>query len=375
MMWRAKRGGSDRGLGGDPPSAWILAHVLYVPRTEATTIPEGGQPWASASGFIGLPVTDDGGVRSLCVFTSEAEFGRSRPADPRCIGLEAVALMKAFLDTPADRIVVNGASPDAFAIDRREAKLLIKIVARTPGDSPRMLLSPPPAEAAALASVLRASCARHRELREAYLFRAYIAETGAPPPDGVPDDAWQLELLLGFDTALADARGQEISDAILNAVHAAAANQPNGRFPPFRVRKTSENYWLRTVSRSGAPIAVPADSIAGLELSNARALVGRPPRKPPEEFLQAIRNVCSSDDTVTAAYYFQMALLDRHDGPQLFIGLRLRTDATIEQQEAALRAVGSITGSPAGTGYDVINLTIEPPDGSQDHGETFYERT
>lgn len=114
---------------GDPPHAWLLQRTLLLPRTEETELFPTGSGQHSASGTIGLPVISQDGVRSLPAFTTEAEFTRWRPGGEEWIGLPATTLLAAFLETPADRIVVDNMSPHAFAVDRGAAQRLLAIAA------------------------------------------------------------------------------------------------------------------------------------------------------------------------------------------------------------------------------------------------------
>ena len=65
---------------GEPPSNRVLSHMLLVPDTADTTIPEGTAPWASVFGTVGLPIIEHDGWRSLPVFTSQtsSRFAKRR---------------------------------------------------------------------------------------------------------------------------------------------------------------------------------------------------------------------------------------------------------------------------------------------------------
>ena len=118
---------------GDPPNAWILQRMLFLPRTEQTELrTEPGLH--EVSGTVGFLVIPHAGVRSLPAFTSEAELTRWRPEGGEWIALPARRLLEASLRIQADRIVVDNKSPHAFAIDRGHAQALLELANTLPPD-------------------------------------------------------------------------------------------------------------------------------------------------------------------------------------------------------------------------------------------------
>jgi hypothetical protein len=110
---------------GDPPNAWILQRMLLVPRTEGTDLAwEAGSD--RATGIVEYPVYTHAGFRSLPVFTSDADYARWRPQGGEWIAVQARSVLEAFVEMPADRLVVDNQSPQAFAINRDEAAALLR---------------------------------------------------------------------------------------------------------------------------------------------------------------------------------------------------------------------------------------------------------
>ncbi|MGA2008311.1 MAG: SseB family protein [Solirubrobacteraceae bacterium] len=126
---------------GDPPHAWILQRMLFLPRTEQSELPR--EPGLhQVSGSVGLLVIPHAGVCSLPAFTSEAEFTRWRPEGGEWIAPPARGLLEAFLRIQADRIVVDNKSQHAFAIDRGQAQALLELAATLPPDTLRSAVIP-----------------------------------------------------------------------------------------------------------------------------------------------------------------------------------------------------------------------------------------
>jgi hypothetical protein len=119
---------------GDPPNAWILQRMLFLPRTEQSELPR--EPGLhEVSGSVGFLVIPHAGVRSLPAFTSEAELMRWRPEGGEWIALPARGLLEALLRDQADRIVVDNKSQHAFAIDRGHAQALLELAATLPRET------------------------------------------------------------------------------------------------------------------------------------------------------------------------------------------------------------------------------------------------
>lgn len=104
------------------------------------------------------------------------------------VGLHAALLLEIFLASPAARLIVNNSSPDAFAIDRQEARTLLEVAATMPADGAVALLTGPPAGSERLADVLRRACADHAEVREGYLYCEQRFDEPLPP-EGIDEDA------------------------------------------------------------------------------------------------------------------------------------------------------------------------------------------
>ena len=351
----------------------MLSQVLLVPMTaETTALPDVPDRWQEVSGTIGLPVFDRDGVRSVPAFTSVAEFARwAGSEDARYIALPAPGLFEIFLQSPADRLVVDNAGNQAFVIDRDQARALLDVASAVPDDAPVMALNSPPSEAAQLVEALRGACARYPEIHEAYLYRAF--ETTRAASMRVPDDAWQLTLLYAFEPETSDERIRAIVREIGESLRQAASERP-GMMPSgvavLVMRGDSD--WLKTVSRSGASLVAAGVQVT-CEYFTGPVLEGKPSRKPPPALLDVVRRIGEADPAVIAATYHQVAFLDRDDGPQLAIGLRLRPGIDQDRANAIASALG------AALAYDKwdcgqINILIESADAPREHRTTILHR-
>jgi SseB protein N-terminal domain len=232
----------------------FLTQLLVVP--VAPGFPVSGSSGRWVLGALVLHAVADGqGRMSVTAFTSDDELLRWRPElkGSQCFGVVGATLLEAFLKTDYDRIVVDRASPAAFAIDRYDAQALLDATPTVADDAPRIMIGPPDRDATrALVAQLRAICAALPGIIEAHLCRTQPLEHGLADSSSEPQLVLTAVYREGTErTVLGDA-----VDTILNAVRAAAANQPGG-FPPFRVETTTgvQSEVLDAMRRKGIAVA------------------------------------------------------------------------------------------------------------------------
>ncbi|HUY59765.1 MAG TPA: SseB family protein [Solirubrobacteraceae bacterium] len=341
------------------PDRAILTQMLFVPAPEGTSVPEDASGrWQNRSLVLSAVVDPEGRV-ALPVFTSKDELFRWR-GETDFFGLPGVNLLRTFLESDWDRIVVNTASTAAFAIERSEAQDLLDGAVEAADDAPRVSIGAPSAElAGTLVAQLRVTCARLPEIREAYLYRRQVMEAGFESTETDPSDGPALSLLLVYTAATAEDRVNDDVKAILGAAREAAKAQ-SAAVPPFHIEATHrEGTLLSAVRRASSPVVVPADQVHALELDHVPALIGRPgpSRDPPEALVEAVRAVCTACNEVAEAFLYQLALLDRDDGPQLVVALRLRAPTDNEAEGVLVRAVGAAV-APTGWSGEPINVAV-----------------
>ena len=148
-----------------------------------STDPPMGEDYEPAPREIDVRVVeDDDGVRTMPVFTSEEALVRWIPEGSPYVALEGRVVIELFVASDCDRLRVNGADPDTYAISREGARRLLGVEPMTvpPGTEVRIGQPARPFPEALISSV-RLACERERRIREAYLYQVEYAATAGPP--------------------------------------------------------------------------------------------------------------------------------------------------------------------------------------------------
>jgi hypothetical protein len=159
----------------------VLETELLV-ATPDTGLPSGHRVLTGDEDLEFILVTDDEGLTVLPAFTSEEALLRWKPQGSPFLGLPGRVLIEALATNDWHRIVIDGNSPEAFAITRSQAQELLGVtpIGLDAGTAVRVgqPVTPPPK---GLRQALRRAFERHPRIASAYLFQIQIVEAGEAP--------------------------------------------------------------------------------------------------------------------------------------------------------------------------------------------------
>ena len=171
----------DRSRGSSPTPDGILEKELLVP-----TLDIGQEPRVEVleedREIPFVLVLDEDGRPVLPAFTSEEALARWRPQRTAYVALQGKVLVEMLAESDWDRMVVDDADGDAFAITRSAAQRLIGVVAYSVSASASFRIGQPAnAPPDRLVRDLRIACENEPAITEAYLYQFQIVERDASP--------------------------------------------------------------------------------------------------------------------------------------------------------------------------------------------------
>jgi hypothetical protein len=355
----------------------MLDQMLLVLTPCDAAMPDTGSVRQWSGPLKMVTVKDHDGIPVLPAFTSETELLRWRPEGSGYVSVFVADLLATFVRTDLARIVVDNSSERAFAIDRGDAQALLVAAPKDRQRPPLLQIGDLDADVVGpLVARLRVICATLPDIAEAYLYSGRVI---APAAEAAGEESGPLPLvlLLRYEEGVAGERVAADVETLLDRVRSAAKHQPGG-FPSFRVDvMRGEDKLLAAARRKGAAIVAPTRNTTAIDLTGeVKAAVGQPSasRLPPERIVDAVRAVCQADGGVIDAYLYQMALLDRDDGPQLVFGLRLDGPPSPEREEALVRAVSAAVTPTGDLGINIAILDEQSAHERRKQAPPIYQR-
>lgn len=155
-------------------------------------------------------VYDEDRLPVLPTFTSEGALLRWNPEGSRYVGLQGKALLEMLAGSDWDRIVVDPAGPDAFAITRSAARELLGAVPfSVPAGSTLAIGQPAQAPPDGFVSDLRRACEGEPAVAEAFLYQLGVLDRDEPP---------HLTIGLRLDARVDEGDGGRIAESIGRAI-------------------------------------------------------------------------------------------------------------------------------------------------------------
>lgn len=174
-------GFSDRFRARDRHFEAILEKELLVPTLDTGQEP-GVDVLEEGREIPFVLVLDEDGNPVLPAFTSEAALARWIPERQAYIALQGNVLVEMLAGSDWDRMVVDGADRNAFAITRSAAQRLIGAVAHSvSADATFLIGQPADAPPDQIVSDLRVACKGNEAIAEAYLYQFQIVERDESP--------------------------------------------------------------------------------------------------------------------------------------------------------------------------------------------------
>ena len=325
-----------------------------------------------------VTVKDHDGMPVLPAFTSETELLRWHPEGSRNVSMFVADVLERFLSSDLARIVVDNRSERAFVIDRRDAQALLAAAPKERRRPPLLEIGDLDLDVVGpLVARLRVICATLPGIAEAYLYRGRVIELGSETA-GEESAPLPLVLVLRYEVEVADARVAAEVETLLDGVRSAAKHQSGG-FPSFSVGTVrGEGPLLAAARRKGTAIVAPMRHTSPIVLTGDVPAVVRQPsasRLPPKRIIDAVRAVCEADGGVIDAYLYEMALLDRDDGPQLVFGVRLDGPASPEREQALVRALSAAVTPTGDPGVNIAIIDEQSARDQRKQAPPIYERT
>ena len=129
-----------------------------------------------------LIVLDEDGLPVLPAFTSEKALTRWKTQGSAYLALQGKVLVEMLAGSDWDRIVIDGADEDAFAITRSAAQMLVgAVLLPLPAGSTFRIGQPAREPPKGLVDALSNACQHEPAVAEAYLYQFQIVEREEPP--------------------------------------------------------------------------------------------------------------------------------------------------------------------------------------------------
>jgi SseB protein N-terminal domain/SseB protein C-terminal domain len=187
----------------------LFERVLLVPTPDTGEEPRGPEVLAEDREIAFVLVHDEDGLPVLPAFTSEDALLRWNPGGSRYVGLQGKALVEILAGSDWDRIVVDTAGPEAFAITRSAARELLGAVPfSVPAGSTLAIGQPAQAPPDGFVSDLRRACEDEAAVAEAFLYQLGVLER---------DELPHLTIGLRLDAGVDEEEAERIAQAIGHA--------------------------------------------------------------------------------------------------------------------------------------------------------------
>jgi hypothetical protein len=160
----------------------LRERMLLVPAPESAAEPAGLQVLEEERELSFVVVADEAGRQVLPAFTSEDELRRWQPGGSRYVALQGKDLVEILARSEWDRMVIDGAGPDARVLTREDAARSLAPASYTvPAGTMMLVGQPADAPPDELVRGLRDACEREPAVSEAYLYQVAMPERDEPP--------------------------------------------------------------------------------------------------------------------------------------------------------------------------------------------------